>query len=119
MHIGSNQNGGNPFAGLLDEVAIWDRSLSFEVDANQNLTGGEIHTVFTQGVAAVGNANPDRSVTGRSKIRRDDTLAVDESGNGYDGFLEGGAFLETGDTPAGVGGDGALLLDGTGTVNVI
>ena len=101
MHMGSNQNGGNAFTGLLDEMAIWSRSLTFEVDANQNLTGGEVHTVYSQGVAAVSDANPGPVGYWPFEDQSDDFTAVDESGNGFDGDLEGGAFLETGDTPPG------------------
>ncbi len=123
LHLGTNQTQGNPFSGLLDEMAIWDRELSFTVDANQNLTGGEVHTVYSQGIRALGNANPGPIGYWSFDDDSDDTIAVDDSGNGFDGILVGGSFLEAGSGPEGVGGEGALLLYndpvlGAGSVDV-
>ncbi|MFC1759142.1 LamG-like jellyroll fold domain-containing protein, partial [Planctomycetota bacterium] len=114
MHIGTNQNGGNAFFGLMDEVAIWDRALTFEVDANNNLTSGQAFAVRQEGVSAVTGGNP---IGYWAFEDSDDLVAVDSSGNDFDAFLDGGAEKVSTAAP-GVGGDGAIALDGFGTINV-
>ena len=68
MHLGTTQNATNPFIGLLDEMAVWDQALSFEVDANNNLTGGEVNTVYSEGIRSL--TTPIRLGTGRLTINR-------------------------------------------------
>jgi hypothetical protein len=116
IHIGSSQTGASPFTGLMDEVAIWDRGLSFQVDANNTVIGGDVHTIFTQGIPALGN-NPGMIGYWSFDDTDDADLAVDMSGSGNDALLEQGAFKVDDDRPP-VGGAGALLLDGTNLVNV-
>ncbi len=117
MHIGSNQTGGNPFTGLMDEVAIWDRSLSFQLGANNQVVGGDVHTIYTQGIPALG-ANNNGMIGYWSFDEADDPfVAIDASGTGNDAVLDGGAY-KVDDDHAPVGGVGALLLDGAGLVDV-
>ncbi|MEZ6118311.1 MAG: LamG-like jellyroll fold domain-containing protein [Pirellulaceae bacterium] len=117
MHVGSNQNGGAGFSGLMDEVAIFSAALSFEVDANQNLTGGDIFTLYRQGISALGQTRPLPQVY-FSFDEGDDFFVSDQSGNGFDGELEGTAELVQGEAAPGVGGAGAMFLDGAGSLNV-
>ena len=86
MHIGTTQNSSNPFVGLLDEVAIWDRELSFEVNGDGELTGGELSTIFSSGVHAV---EGDNGPTGYWPMddQSDPLTVFDASGNDHDGLL--------------------------------
>jgi hypothetical protein len=117
MHIGSSQTGASPFTGFMDEVAIWDRSLSFDVGPDNEVVGGEVHTIYSQGVPALANLN---GVIGYWSFddTDDEFLALDGSDSGNDALLDGGAFKVTDDMAPGVGGTGALLLDGAGLVDV-
>lgn len=52
LNIGSSGSG-SFYNGLLDEIAIFDGPLSFELTGAQ-VTGGDIHRLYTQGVGSVG-----------------------------------------------------------------
>lgn len=117
MHIGSHSNGGSAFAGLMDEVALFDRAVSFQVDANNRLTGGEAHTIYTQGISALNSQNGLIGYWSFNDLG-DALVAVDGSPNGFDANLDGGAIKVSNDVAPNVGGAGALELDGFGLVNV-
>jgi hypothetical protein len=118
MHIGSNQTGGSAFVGKMDEVAIWSRSLSFQVNGNNQLTGGEAFTVLNQGVSALPN---NQGLVGYWSFDDidDQATALDASANGFDAIIDGGATKVTGDVAPNVGGTGAVEMDGTGMINVV
>jgi hypothetical protein len=117
MHIGSSQTGASPFTGLMDEIGIWDRSLSFDVGPNNQVVSGEVHTIFSQGIPALGNVN---GMIGYWSFddTDDEFTALDGSNAGNDALLDAGATKVTDDMAPGVGGTGALLLDGAALVNV-
>ncbi len=116
MHIGTTQNVTNPFVGRMDEIAIYDKSLSFDVDANNTVVGGDVHTLFTQGVSAVTDPKP---IGYWSFDDVDDPFtATDGSENGFDAILNGSAELVAGNTAPNVGGAGALVRDFDGEVDV-
>jgi hypothetical protein len=85
MHIGTTQDSTNPFIGLLDEVAIWDRSLSFEVDGSDQVTGGEVATILNSGIHSLGNV--DAIGYWPFDDQSDPMVVVDESGNDNTGLL--------------------------------
>ena len=110
MHIGSNQTGGSAFTGLMDEVAIWDRSLSFQLGANNQVVGGDVHTIFTQGIPALGANNTGMIGYWPFDDTDDDFTAIDASGTGNDATLDGGAFKVDDDPAPGVGGSGRFAV---------
>ena len=94
-------------------------ALSFEVDADQNLIGGDVHTIYTQGIRSLDAGSPEPIGYWAFDSDSDDLFAVDNSDNGNDGDILGGANLESDDLIPNVGGDSYLFLDGSGTVDVI
>jgi hypothetical protein len=119
MHLGSTQTGANPFTGLLDEMAVWDRALSFQLDASQKLIGGEVLTVYQQGIGSLPAAPGGLVGYWSFDDVNDQTEAADASGNGYTGLLIDGASKTSTDVAPNVGGAGALELDGTGNVDIL
>ncbi|MCA9170345.1 MAG: PEP-CTERM sorting domain-containing protein [Planctomycetales bacterium] len=116
VHLGTTQTGTNPFVGYMDEMAIWERSLTFQVDANNKLTGGEVFDVYNTGVST--HANGLAGYWSFNDVD-DADFAADSSGNAYDALITGGAAKNPTEVAPGVGGAGSLEVDGTQMVDAV